>query len=254
MLVPADFSGNAEIPPTVFRRYILQNLERGLDEIVPGEPKMGKLYIVASGPSLSETWPELLAGDGEIWALNAAFDYLCRKGVRPDYGVSLAPEDPVLAYYQEAGEGDKYLFASQVHPKLMDRVIERGGNITLWHAAFPEGWDMPTPKAGLIYGAGTIGMRVFDLAWVLGWRDVHVLGMDACNSPDGRIAVEAQMYDTHRKYLRTYVCNGRAFVGLSSHVRQAEDFAAVVRPLKGMEVTLYGDGLLQWSQRRANAV
>lgn len=249
MLLPANFSGNAEIPPTVFRRYILENHERGLEEIVPSEARDGPLYIVASGPSLADTWAELKDRPGEIWALNAAFDWLCKKGIRPDYGVSLAPENPVLNYYQESGDGDKYLFASQTHPRLVDRVLERGGKVTFWHAAFPEEWDMPIPKENLIYGAGTIGTRVFDLAWVLGWRDVHVLGMDGCNSPDDRIAVETPMYDDKRHFLRTYVCNGRAFVALSSHARQAEDFGSIIRPLIGMNVTLYGDGLLQWSQQ-----
>jgi hypothetical protein len=70
---------------------------------VPGEPKSGPLYIVASGPSLLDTWEELKDRPGEIWALNAAFDWLCKKGIRPDYGVSLAPENPILNYYQEAG-------------------------------------------------------------------------------------------------------------------------------------------------------
>jgi hypothetical protein len=57
------------------------------------------------------------------------------------------------------------------------------------------------------------------------------------------------MYDDKRHFLRTYVINGRAFVALSSHARQVEDFAAVINPLKGMSVMLYGDGMLQWSQQ-----
>lgn len=251
MLAPANFSGNAEIPPTVFRRYILQNHARGLETIVPGEPKSGPLYIVASGPSLADTWQELKDRPGEIWALNAAFDWLCKKGIRPDYGICLAPENAILRYFQEAGEGDKYLFASQVHPELIDRVLERGGKVTFWHAAFPENWDMPIPKENLIYGAGTVGMRVFDLAWVLGWRDIHVLGMDGCNSADGRIAVETTMYEDKRHFLRTYWCKGRAFVALSSHARQVEDFAGVLRPLKNLSVTMYGDGMLQWSLKQS---
>lgn len=215
---------------------------------MPGEVKYGPLYIVAPGPSLADTWHELVGRPGEIWALNLAFDWLCKKGIRPDYGVALAPEDPVLMYFKESTAGDKFLFASQVHPALVDRVLDRAGKVTFWHAAFPEDWDMPIPKENLIYGAGTVGMRVFDLAWLLGWRDIHVLGMDACNSLEGNIAVDTPMYEDKRHFLRTYVCNGRAFVGLSSHVRQAEDFASVIRPLTGVTVTLYGDGLLQWSQ------
>lgn len=248
MLFPANFSGNAEIPPTVFRKYIMQNVQRGLEEIVPGPVRNDPLYIVASGPSLADTWEELKGRPGEIWALNAAFDFLCKQGIRPDYGICLAPENAIRRFFQLPEAGDKFLFASQVHPELFDRVLERGGEVKIWHAAFPQDWDMPIPKQNLIYGAGTIGMRVFDLAWVLGFRDIHVLGMDACNSADDRIGVEMPMHEDKRQFLRTYWCNGRAFVALSSHARQVEDFAGCIRPLTGMTVTLYGDGMLQWSQ------
>lgn len=238
---------NAACPPSVFRRYTEQNLKRGLGQIEQGEPKQGKLYIVCSGPSLLDTWRELLPRDGEIWALNAAFDWLCKQGVRPDYGVALACENQITRYFQEAGEGDQFLFASQTHPELVDRALERGASVTFWHVAHPEGWDVPVPKGVKVFGAGTIGTRALDLAWVLGWRDIHILGMDACISPDGRIAVDIPMYEDRRDSLRTFCINGRAFVAMPSHAHQVEDFASVIRPLTGLSVTLYGDGLLQWS-------
>lgn len=248
MLQPVDWGpGNVACPPSVFRRYTEHNLKRGLEEIERGEVRNDPLYIVCSGPSLLDTWEILKDRPGEIWALNAAFDWLCEKGVRPDYGVCLACEEPILRYFQYCSTGDKFYFASQTHPVLMDRALSRGCSVKLFHVAAPEGWDMPVPKDNLIFGAGTVGTRAIDLAWVLGFRDVHILGMDACLSPDGRIAVETPMYDDRRDALRTFTTNGRAFVAMPSHARQVEDFASVLRPLTGMTVTMYGDGMLQWS-------
>ncbi len=253
MTAPVNWQINAVVPPAVFRRYTAHNLKRGLEEIERGEAKKGPLYIVCSGPSLLDSWQELIDRPGEIWALNAAFDWLCKQGIRPDYGVCLACENQILNYFQEASEGDKYLFASQTHPELMDRVLDRGGSVTLWHTAHPMEWGI-SPTAGelLIYGGGTVGTRAIDLAWVLGWRDIHILGMDACLSPDGRIAVETPMYEDRKQDLCTFISNGRAFVALPSHARQVEDFGAVVRPLIGATITFYGDGLLAWSQRRTD--
>lgn len=240
--------GNAKEPPSVFRRYTEINLKRGLAEIELHPVRNDPLYLVCAGPSLLDTWDVLRDRPGTIWALNAAYDWLCKQGVRPDYGVCLAGENQILNYFHEAGAGDKFLFASQTHPELMDRVLNRGGEVTLWHTAHP--WEMPTPENKRIYGGGTVGSRSFELAYVLGYRDVHVLGMDACCSYDGRIAVDIPMYEDRKKDLRTFIINGRAFVALPSHARQVEDFAAILRPLAGMEVTLYGDGLLQWSQHK----
>ncbi len=172
MNAPVDWRLNAKEPPSVFRRTIEHNMKRGLGQIERGEAKKGSLYIVCSGPSLRETWKELLDDDGnpkgEIWALNAAFDWLCHKGIRPDYGVCLAPENPVTRYFQEIVPSDKFLFACTTHPELFDRALERGAEVTLWQSAQPEGWGLPDIGGPWIYGGGTIGTRALDLAWVLG--------------------------------------------------------------------------------------
>lgn len=239
--------GNAACPPSVFRRYLEENVKRGLAYIKEEPPKGEPLYLACAGPSLSETWPELVKHDGPIWAVNAAYDWLYKKGIRPDYGICLACEDQILNYFHESGRGDKFLFASQTHPKLVDRVLERGGEVTFWHPAHPKEWNLPIPEGIQIYGGGTVGSRTFELAYVQGYRDIHVLGMDACLSVDGRIAVDIPMYEDRRQDLRTWIINGRAFVALPSHARQVEDFLSILRPLTGINVTLYGDGMLQWA-------
>lgn len=248
MAAPVNWQLNAKCEPAVFRRYTLANLERGLEHIEVGQVRNDPLYIVCSGPSLSETWRELEGRPGEIWALNAAFDWLCKKGIRPDYGACIACEDAILRYFQEVQEGDKFLFASQTHPELVDRIIAKGGQIKFWSVACPTDWhQMPKLREPLIFGGGTIGTRAIDLAWVLGFRDIHLLGMDASLSPDGRISVDTPMYEADRHKLRTFSVNGRSFVAMPSHARQVEDFADILRPLKGLSITVYGDGMLQWS-------
>lgn len=243
--------GNAKEPPSVFRRYTELNTKRGLEEIdlVPAHNR--RLYLVCSGPSLLDTWHELKSRDGEIWALNAAWDYLCKQGIRADYGVCLAPENRITHYFNDIREWDRFLFAAQTHPELIERALERGASVTLWHTKHPDEWDMPGPQGKKVYGGGTVGSRAFELAYVMGFRDVHVLGMDACNSYDGRIAVETPMYDDRKDDLRVFIAGGRAFLALPSHARQVEDFASVIRPLTGMEVTFYGDGLMQWATKAA---
>lgn len=252
MLQPVNWGGGIADPPAVFRRHFVENQKRGLGEIVPGEVRKDPLYIVCSGPSLEDTWHELKGRPGEIWALNAAFDWLCKKGIRPDYGVCLASENAILQYFHEAAKDDKFLFGSMTHPKLVDRVLERGGSVKLFHVACPEDWDIPMPKDCKIFGAGTVGSRSFDLAWVLGFRDVHVLGMDASLSIDGRIAVDRPMWEDQKHLCRTFLIGGRAFVAMPSHARQVEDLYGILRHLDGMEVTFYGDGLMQWAMQTVN--
>ena len=138
------------------------------------------------------------------------------------------------------------------HPRLVDRALEHGGSLKFFHVACPEDWDIPMPKDCKIFGAGTVGSRSFDLAWVLGFRDVHVLGMDASLSPDMRIAVDRPMWADQRHLVRTFVIGGRAFVAMPSHARQIEDLHDLLKHLKGMEVTFYGDGMMQWAMHTVN--
>lgn len=240
--------GNTAVPPAVFRRYIEINLARGLPEIKRGAPRNRPLYIVCSGPSLRDTWREIDWDGGDVWAVNGAFDWLRRKGLGADTGICLAAENQILNYFQTPIHSDRFLFAAQTHPELVDRVLDRCGEVTLWHPAHPEGWDLPVTKgAPLIHGGGTIGTRAIDLAWTLGYRDVHLLGFDACVSPDGFIGVDVPMYEDRKDDLKQFMIGGRVFVSLPSYARQVEDFAACIRPLTGLTVTFYGDGLMQWA-------
>lgn len=254
MFEPVRWIGgeNAKEPPSTFRRYTEINLKRGLPEISLQASHNIPLYIVCSGASLAETWEELRDAEGDIWALNAAFDWLKNKGIRPDWGVSLAPENAILNYFETMGGLDKFLFASQTHPDLVERAVSRGAGVQLWHTKHPDEWDMPERKGPLIYGGGTVGSRSIDLAYALGYREVHILGMDASCSYDGMFSVDRPICDDLRKVVHTYFINGRPFIATPSHARQVEDFAAVLKPLTGMNVTLYGDGMLQWSQRRTD--
>ncbi len=238
--------GGVACPPAIFRRNVERNKARGLPEITLGEARSDPLYIVCSGPSLRETQSEIV-GKSPIWAINGAHDWLVKNELPFTHGLAMAPEEGVLNFFHHTRPNVEYLFASQVAPEIIDRALDAGAKVTLWHAHCPDDWDVPLEEGKTVFGGGTIGLRAFDLAWVLGWRDIHVLGFDACCSPDGRIAVDTQIWDGRKKDLRTFLIKGRAFVAMPSHARQVEDFASVIRPLTGLSVTFYGDGLMQWA-------
>jgi hypothetical protein len=248
IFAPAKWLGGVACPPETFRNYVERNLSRDLPEIALTEAHDNPLYIAASGPTLRETHLGL-EGKDNIWALNNAHDYLLRQGIAPTFGVAHAPEYQVLDYFKDVREGSQYLFASCTHPDLIDYVLDKGGKVTLWNSDCPEDWGVDFRGRSTIFGGGTIGLRSLDLAWVLGYRDVHLLGLDACISDDGRIGPDLPLYEDRRKDILVFMCNGRAFRALPGYARQVEDFGRTVRPLTGMSITMYGDGMLQWSQR-----
>lgn len=215
------------------------------------------LHIACAGPSLRDT-VGALKGAKNIWALNSAHDWLVSQGVIPSAGVAQAPEVGVLDYFQKVQPGAVYAFASCTNPTLVDRVLSERGTVAFWHCHCPPEWGVDygdRANGNLICGGGTVGLRAIDLAYTCGYRDVHVHGMDACISDDERIGPVAGIPGANehgpdrRKDIREYHINGRTFRALPSHARQVEDYVITVRPLAGLNLTFYGDGLMQWAIR-----
>lgn len=242
--------GGVASPPATFRENVKINLARGLREVFPVEPREDALYICCAGPSLRETAHET-EGKKYVWALNGAHDYLIGRGLVPSHGVAQAPEVGILDNFKKAGAGVTYLFASCTNPELVDRTIAQGGRVILWHSHCPEEWGVDYSSSDTTHymtmGGGTVGLRAIDLAYMVGFREVHCLGFDACISDDGRIGPDLLLYEDRKQDVRIFLHNGRAFRALPSYARQVEDYGITVRPLTGLNLTFYGDGLMQWA-------
>lgn len=219
-------------------------LKRGLPWCVRRKERKGKVAIVASGPSASEYVDFLKEFDGEIWGINGAFAWLMHRGVKPTAFVGLDPE-PILKDYLIELPDVAYYLAAQVHPEVFDHLI--GKNVRLWFAAdsqveFPFG-------AIPIYGGSTCLGRAPNLAYHLGYREVHIFGCDSSYTHKSHVYGE-QDAPAGWFPLEMY---GRVFMTNRQMLQQACDFAEQMvewarpgddggRPLS---VSLYGDGLLQ---------
>lgn len=236
---------NTVCAPSVFKRNVEINLGRGLEEL--GRPR--PLYIACAGPSLRDTAEEL-RGRKNLWALNGAHDYLISRGIIPSHGVAQAPEHQILDTFKAMRPDVTYLLASCTHPELVDRAVGCGARVILWNSAQPDEWGIEygdRDPTTFVHGTGTIGLRVFDLAYLLGYREVHVYGLDACLSPDLRIGPDKQIYEDRLGDVRVFEWRGKFFPALPSHARQVEDVQSVLKPLTGLKVKFYGDGLMQWA-------
>jgi len=229
---------------------VKRNLARKLPEVKPANPRQDALYIACAGPSLRDTAHEV-EGKANVWALNGAHDYLVSRGLKPSHGVAQAPEVGILDSFKLVRPDVEYLFASCTNPDLVDRVIAQGGKVVFWHAKCPEKWRVnyktKDKSRYLTMGGGTVGLKALDLAYMLGFREVHCLGFDACISDDGRIGPDLPLYEDRKQDVRIFLHKGRAFRALPSYARQVEDFGITVRPLTGLNLTFYGDGLMQWA-------
>jgi uncharacterized Rossmann fold enzyme len=205
----------------------------------------GKVAIVASGPSATEYVDLLKDWDGEIWGINGAFVWMRHRGIKPTAFVGLDPEPILKDYLIETPDDATYYLAAQVHPEVFDHLA--GNKVKLWFAAesqvkFPFG-------AVPIFGGSTCLGRAPNLAYHLGYREVHIFGCDSSFTDKSHVYGDAG----YPPGTFPVEMGGRVWMSTRQMFQQACDFAEAMvewaRPgddgSEPLSVSLYGEGLLQ---------
>lgn len=162
--------------------------------------------IVGGGPSLQDEVGALrrLAKRGaKVFAVNKSHDWLLKRGLPCHYAALLDPKDWVAGYIdldlarskaarQRAGKlwvDPRYLIASQCHDDTLNK-FKTHPNAYMWHAAAGLGEsemlqdEFPNEPWCNIAGASVIGLRAIGLAHGLGFRKMHLFGLDGSARPD----------------------------------------------------------------------
>lgn len=203
--------------------------------------------LVGGGPSLADHIADIKAIrslDCDIFAMNGAATYLLNHGIRPDYQV-IADAKPETATLIEP-RATAHLFASQVDPACFAAVP----GAMLWHLETPGMEDVfPSGRRkrggyALVGGGAAVGNCACALAYVMGYRSLHLFGYDSSHRGTASHAYDQPM----NKWIPTVSVEwaGRTFVSSVAMKAQAEKFMITGQALKaeGVDITVHGDGLL----------
>jgi len=238
---------NCVYGPELRQQQINAAVKRKLPFIVPRKEHNRKIAIVASGPSVTECVDILKDFDGEIWGINGAFQWMRHRGINPSGFVGLDPEELLKDYLVETPEDATYYLAAQVHSDVFDHLA--GKNVRLW---FPADGEVKFPFGAIpIFGGSTCLGRAPNLAYVLGYRDVHIFGGDSSFTDKSHVYGDSGLIPGGTF---PFECNGRLFITTRQMLNQACEFSEQLvewaRPgSKGetpLNATIYGDGLMQW--------
>lgn len=139
----------------------------------PGHTR--KLAIIGSGPSVRDYLDELKSWDGDIWAVNGAYDYLQDQGIVPHGFVGMDPLPGLAEYVTRPRQETTFYIASFCDPSVFDKLA--GHNVVLWH---PEDETTPYPDGHeQVQGGTTVLTRAPFLANLIGWRDITLYGVDS---------------------------------------------------------------------------
>lgn len=232
-------------------------LARGLPEVRMFRPHGQTLAIASGGPSLADTWQDL---EGHVAAANGSLGFLLDKGAVPHF-CGVCDANPHMADIVVADPRVRYLVASNCDPALFDKLLTAGCKVWVWHST---GISLGTAEADAvlrearpdtwlqIFGGATIGLRLVNLGYALGYRRFHLHGMDSSFRanvthayPDRRTgewaeasAVEVNGYRTSLNFLQ-----------------QVDHFARLLDRMSKpdtdpVQFEVFGDGLLQACWRR----
>jgi hypothetical protein len=248
MPLRVDMNVACNTPDDVILANVLANAQLHNKWVKREEPHDGIALICASGPSMADTWQDardMQAHGATVFAMNGCAEFLSRKGMIADYQVIMdAREDN----FSLIGPAKNHLFASQVHPSLFDAKPDA----ILWHATHgnvlvdeQDGFPKREDDYCLIGSSVTVGCTSLALVYAMGYRNIHVFGMDSCHRDGMGHAFHQGLNDDDP--LTIVECDGKEYVASFTMKAQADAFMSRAHELKvsGCRLTLHGDGLLQ---------
>jgi hypothetical protein len=213
------------------------------------ELKDEPIALVCFGPSLNETW-EQIKGFKNIISCSGSHKFLIDRGVVPTYHVEVDPRaHKIKLIGEKIDPNTEFLLASCVHPNVFAHIEKLGGKITVWHTYSGEKKDkLPNvyPRGEwVLTGGANVGLRALTIARFLGYRDIHVFGMDG-SFP----AVEGGLKhaEHHPSVTKDYILaeyEGKQYATTTAFLECARSTFHELEMLPDVNVKFYGDGLIQ---------
>ena len=216
-------------------------IERVKGRIEPSYDKREEpAAIVCYGPSLNQTW-EQIKDFKYIFTCSGSHKFLLERELIPTWHVEVDPRSHKIGLLGPPHPDVTYLPASTCHPNYFKHL--EGYNIKLWHVfdSQAEAFRVLPPGEWAVTGGCDVGLRALTLAAFLGFRDLHIFGMDGCFGDTGR---HAAAHPNQGKHAETEY-EGKIYHTTPAMLACTQQLLHELDQLPGVEVKLYGEGLAQ---------
>ena len=232
----------ADFVPEVYSQ-IEQNQKTVTKRLQIGEIQSGAIDIACYGPSLKSTWlVDRPARSVATMTCSGSHDYLRSIGDSPPlYHIECDWREHKAEFVKNPWFCTNYLIASCVHPKLLQYL--NGYDVTLWNSDMTPYYYYPANEL-TFRSLGSVGLQAIIVAHALGYREMHIYGMDCSfklngkrhSGPHNGPAREPDMY---------VVVENQLFRTSMVFVMYAKMFVEVVKNMPDTKFILAGDGMLQ---------
>lgn len=217
-----------------------------------------ELIPVCGGPSLRNQVRQIRArkdAGGVIIACNGAGKFLADRGIIPQFVAYVDPSIAVCGMIDQRMVDSPrypiYFVASICHPAVFELLS--GSNVCVWHPDICEEEqkaildEYPDNPSVLIGGGNTIGLRMLNIGYLLGFRKFHFYGLDGSFAEDGADHAYKKHDGPEDAPVRTALLNGRTYRGSSWMIQQSGEFLEDQYPQfvnMGCKIWVHGRGLI----------
>jgi uncharacterized Rossmann fold enzyme len=234
------------IPTWLRDEQIKRNCEiEGIGRVQPHDVRTESAAVVCFGPSLKETW-EQVRNFKYIFSCSGSHKFLLERGITPTWHCEVDPRNHKIKLLGEPHPDVEYLVSSTCHPDYLKHL--EGHKVKLWHVYDPsEAGNILLPAGEwAMLGGCDIGLRALTLAAFLGFRDLHIFGMDqsagTVESPEERHAAE---HPHSGKKFHTVDYGGKTYRTTQAMLEACRGVWHELDQMPKVKCTFYGEGLCQ---------
>lgn len=228
------------IPLELRDAQVLHAIEKIKDRVSPDVARGESIAVVCYGPSLKDNWPDVLRYNSII-TCSGAHNFLLENDIVPTYHLDVDPREHKVKLMGSPHPDVQYLMASCCHPKMWEHL--KGMDVKLWHVFTNEEESkriLPKNEYA-ITGGSSAGHRAITMAYFLGYRDIHVFGMDGCV----RESSHAGKHPNAIEKTKTVTYNEKEFQTTTSLLYCAKEITNELNQMPEANFTFHGNGLTQ---------
>ncbi len=228
------------IPLELRDAQVLHAISKIKNRVAPDTAKGESIAVVCYGPSLKDNWPDVLRYNSII-TCSGAHKFLIENDISPTYHLDVDPREHKIELMGTPHPRVEYLMASCCHPKMWEHL--EGMDVKLWHVfSNEEESKRILPKNEYaITGGSSAGHRAIMMAYFLGYRDIHVFGMDGCVKETSHAGKHPNAIEKTKSI--TY--NGKEFQTTTSLLYCAKELHNELNQMPGAKFHFHGQGLTQ---------
>lgn len=228
------------IPLELRDAQVLHAIDRIKGRLKPKPANNKSIAVVCYGPSLLDTWKEVKNYDSII-TCSGAHKFLIEIGIIPTYHMDVDPREHKIGLMGTPVKGVEYIMASCCHPKMWEHL--EGMDVKLWHVFSNEEESKRILPKGeyALTGGSSAGLRAMTIAYFMGYRDIHVFGMDGCVKETSHAGFHPNQINETK--LVNYF--GTEYRTTSSLLHCAKETPNEVNQMPEGKFTFHGEGLTQ---------